>query len=127
MQSIGSIYFQKLIGQNHIINKKFSKIPLLSSDDEELASFQSQPCHENNNEFSNPWYLFDDDQPEVSGRKKNNVTNERDVNFLPQQVKKKTKRGGCSRGKRTIYQYTSLQAIVLKMKMDEIVVANLYF
>ena len=62
---------------------------MLSSDDEELASFQSQLCHENNNEFSNPGYLFDDDLPEISGRKKSNVTNECDVNFLPQQAKKK--------------------------------------
>ena len=100
---------------------------MLSSDDEKLASFQSQLCHENNNEFSNPGYLFDDDLPEVSGRKKSNVTNECDVNFLPQQAKKKTKRGGCSRGKRTTYKYTSLKTIILKIKMDEIVVANLYF
>ena len=80
--------FQKLIGQNHKINKKFSEIPVPSSDDEELVSSQSQLCHENNNEFSNPGYLFDDDLPEVSGRKKSNVTNECDVNFLPQQAKK---------------------------------------
>ena len=43
-------YFQKLIGQNHIINKKFSNMSILSSDDEELPSFQSQLCHKNNNE-----------------------------------------------------------------------------
>ena len=64
---------------------------MLSGDDKELASFQSQICHKNNNEFSNPGCSFDDDLPKVSRRKKSNVTNKCDVNFLPQQAKNKNK------------------------------------
>ena len=48
--------------------------------------------------------MFHDDLHDESRRKQNKFYNEFDVNFLPQQTEKQTKRGGNSRGKHTTYR-----------------------